>query len=324
MSLNRFSIPVAQELKAVEERLATQLNSEVFLINEVVQYIIQNGGKRLRPLLTLLSAKLAGYQGEAAIKLAAAMELIHTASLLHDDVVDDAGLRRGKPSTKSKWGNSISVLVGDFFWCKMSQIIVEHGCLKTLKVVTDTITRTTEAEILEITKHSDFSVDEEIYLKVIGGKTAILLSACCRIGAILGGVSEVFEEALKRYGYDLGIAFQLSDDVLDYESEEEKFGKHRGSDLREGKLTLPLIVALRSADTKESHIIKNSLLTGRIESSDLKMVLEIIHKYDGIKETRRLAKHYVERAKTHLDIFKPSLEKESLIALADYVIERDE
>lgn len=324
MPVDRFAIPVAKELKEVERLFETGLNSDVPLINEVVQYIVQNGGKRLRPLLTLLSAKLAGFQGEAVIKMAAAMELIHTASLLHDDVVDDAGLRRGKPSTKSKWGNSISVLVGDFFWCQMSRIVVGHGSLRILKVVTDTITITTEAEILEITRHSDFSVDEEVYLKVIGGKTAALLSACCQIGAVLGGVSEVFEEALKRYGYDLGIAFQLSDDVLDYESEEEKFGKHKGGDLREGKLTLPLIVALRRANAADAHIIKDTLLSGRIESERLKTIVEIIQKHDGLQETRRLAKQYVEKAKAHLDIFKPSLEKESLLALADYVIERDE
>ncbi|MDP2600689.1 MAG: polyprenyl synthetase family protein [Deltaproteobacteria bacterium] len=324
MPVERFAIPVAKELKAVENLFATQLNSDVPLINEVVQYIIQNGGKRLRPLLTLLSAKLAGFQGEAVIKMAAAMELIHTASLLHDDVVDDAGLRRGKPSTKSKWGNSISVLVGDFFWCQMSRLVVGQGSLPILKVVTDTITKTTEAEILEITKHSDFSVNEEVYLKVIGGKTAALLAACCQIGAVLGGVSEVFEEALKRYGYDLGVAFQLSDDVLDYESEEEKFGKHKGVDLREGKLTLPLIIALRRANNEESHVIKDTLLLGRMDPARLKEIVEIIHKYDGIKETQRLAKQYVEKAKTHLDIFKPSLEKESLLVLADYVIERDE
>ncbi|MDO8527693.1 MAG: polyprenyl synthetase family protein, partial [Deltaproteobacteria bacterium] len=278
----------------------------------------------LRPLLTLLSAKLSGYQGAAAPKLAAAMEMIHTASLLHDDVVDDAQLRRGKTSAKAKWGNSISVLVGDFFWCKMSQIIVDHGCLRTLKVVTDTITVTTESEILEITKHSDFSVNEEVYLKIIRGKTAVLLSACCQVGAILGGVSESFEESLKRYGHDLGIAFQLADDILDYESEEEKFGKHKGSDLREGKLTYPLLVALRSANAEESQMIKDALLSGRIESDRLKKVLDIIYKYDGIEQARQLASHYIERAKASLHPFKPSLEKESLLALADYVIERDE
>lgn len=324
MPLESYSLPVAKELEEVEKVLATHLVSEVPLITQVVQYIIQNGGKRLRPLLTLLSAKISGYQGKAAPRLAAAMEMIHTASLLHDDVVDDAPLRRGKASAKAKWGNSVSILVGDFFWSKMAQLIVDHGCLRTLKVVTDTITTTTEAEILEITKHSDFSIDEETYLKIIRGKTAVLTAACCQIGAILGGVSENYQEALKRYGYDLGTAFQLADDILDYESEEEKFGKHKGGDLREGKLTFPLIVALRKATLSEAQIIKESLLTDRIETDHFKKVLDIIHNYDGLAETYKLARKYVERALDNLNPFKPSLEKESLLGLATYAVDRGE
>lgn len=324
MALDRFSLPVAKDLQSVERILANGLISDVPLVTEVVRYIIQNGGKRLRPLLTLLSAKLSGCQGEAAVKMAAAMEMIHTASLLHDDVVDDAHLRRGKSSAKAKWGNSVSVLVGDFFWCKTSQIVVDHGCLRILRIVTDTITVTTEAEILEITKHSDFSIDEEIYINIIRGKTAVLLSACCQIGAVLGGVSESFEEGLKRYGHDLGIAFQLTDDILDYESEEEKFGKHKGGDLREGKLTYPLLVALKMANREESQTIKDALLAGRIENEKFRSVLEIICRHDGLNAARNLARKYAERAKENLNPFKPSLEKEALLGLADYVIERGE
>lgn len=324
MSLAPYAIPVAKELEAAEDVLKKSLASEVALVTEVVQYIIQNGGKRLRPLLTLLAAKLSGYRGDAGPRLAAAMEMIHTASLLHDDVVDDASLRRGKPSPKARWGNSISVLVGDFFWCKMSQIIVAHGDLGILRVVTDTITRTTEAEILEITKHSDFSIDEETYLKIIGGKTARLLAACCQVGAILGEVAENHEAALKRFGFDLGIAFQLADDILDYVSEEAVFGKPKGGDLREGKLTFPLIVALRCADPRESKIIKNAMLADHLGSENFKTVLDIIHRHDGMEKTRQLAADYAAKAKNHLEPFKPSLEKESLLGLADYVIERDE
>ena len=322
MSLETYAIPVAKELEQVEEFLAFSLTSEVPLIGDVVQYIIQNGGKRFRPLLLLLSAKLAGYQGDAAPKLAAAIEMLHTASLLHDDVVDDAPLRRGLPSTKAKWGNSISILVGDFFWCKMSQIIVDHGCLKTLKVVTDTITETTEAQVLEITKHSDSAMNEETYLKIIRGKTALLLAASCRIGAILGNVSEKYEEALRRFGYDIGQAFQLADDILDYESEETLFGKSKGGDLREGKLTYPLIAALRHADTQETRIIKEALLSGKMESQEFKNVVAIIQRYQGFEKTKELAGSFVKKARGHLDFFKPSLEKEALLGLADYVVHR--
>lgn len=322
--LEPYSIPVAGELKEVERILKTHLDSNVPLVNEVVQYIIQNGGKRLRPLLTLLSARLSGYQGNAAPRLGAAMEMIHTASLLHDDVVDDAPLRRGHPSAKAKWGNSISILVGDFFWCKMSQIIVDHGSIKILKVVTQSITRTTEAQILEITKQSDFAMDQETYLKIIRGKTAALMAACSQIGGILGGVSESYEEALKRYGFDLGIAFQLTDDILDYSSKEESFGKNRGSDLREGRLTFPLIVALKRAAPEEAQLIKDSLLTDRIEPDRFKKILTLIDRYDGFGETRKLARKFVDQAKGHLEPFKHSLEKESLLGLADYSMERDE
>lgn len=322
--MQRFALPVAREMEQVEAVLQHYLHSEVELVNQVVQYIIQNGGKRLRPLLTLLSAKVCGYQGEeSAARLGAAMELIHTASLMHDDVVDDAPLRRGKPSAKAKWGNSVSVLVGDFFWCMMSKIIVEQGCLRTLKVVTDTITATTEAEILEITKHSNFSVTEEDYLRIVRGKTAVLLAACCQIGAILGGVSEKHEMALRRYGYDMGVAFQLADDILDYESEEEKFGKHKGGDLREGKLTLPLIVALRCGTEKERQTIKNVLLSGKIDLENFRDILEIIRRYGGIQEAESRAREFVEKAKRNLEIFKPSLERDALIGLADYAVERE-
>lgn len=323
MSLDQFSIPVAAELQEVEKIIAAETVSDVPLVTTVVQYIIENGGKRLRPLMTLLAARLAGATQVGAPKLAAAMEMIHTATLLHDDVVDDAPLRRGKPSAKAKWGNQISVLVGDFFWTKASEMIVEHGDLRVLQVMTRAIHITTEAEILEITKHNDYSIDEEIYLKIIRGKTAVLLSACTQIGAILGRVSEPFEEALRRYGMDLGVAFQLADDILDYESQEEKFGKKRGGDLREGKLTLPLLVALRQCTTSEQQLIKDGLLSDRIEPKRFQEIIDLIRRYGGFDHTRELARRFATKAKENLDAFKPSLEKESLLGLADYSVERD-
>ncbi len=323
MPLETYALPVTRELADVERVLHETLTSEVGLVTQAVHYIIQNGGKRIRPLLTLLSSKIAGYQGDAAIRMAAAMEMIHTASLLHDDVVDDAALRRGKASAKAKWGNSVSVLVGDFFWCKMSQIIVDHGSLKILKVVTDTITKTTEAEILEITRHSDLNVDEETYLKIIQGKTAVLIGACCQIGAVLGEVSESYEEALKQYGVNIGVAFQLADDALDYESDEDKFGKSKGGDLREGKLTFPILVALRHCNETEAKIVKDALMAGRIDPEKFKSVLDIIHRYDGINATHKMAKKFAQQAKDNLNCFKPSLEREALIGLADYVVMRE-
>ena len=323
MSLDPFAIPVAQELAEVEKIILRETTSEVGLVTRVVQYIIQNGGKRIRPLLTLLAARMSGGIGPGAARLAAAMEMIHTATLLHDDVVDDAPLRRGKPSTKAKWGNQISVLVGDFFWTKASEMIVRHGDLRVLEVITHAIHVTTEAEILEITKHNDSTIDEETYLKIIRGKTAVLLSACTQIGAILGRVSEPFEEALRRYGMEVGVAFQLADDILDYDSQEEKFGKRAGGDLREGKLTLPLLVALKACDRREEQLIKDGLLADRIEPGRFQEIVTLIHRYGGFETTRNLARQFATRAKENLDAFKPSLEKETLLSLADYAIERD-
>ena len=323
MSLDRFTIPVAQELKEVEAVIQKETTSEIYLITTVVQYIIGNGGKRLRPLLTLLAARMAGSKNLGSPNLAAAMEMIHTATLLHDDVVDNAPLRRGRPSTKAKWGNQISVLVGDFFWTKASEMVVRHGDLKILEVITRAINTTTEAEILEITKHNDCAIDEEIYIQIIRGKTAVLLSACAQIGAILGKVSEPFEEALRRYGMDLGIAFQLTDDMLDYNGDEEKFGKKKGGDFREGKMTLPLIIALKNSDTEEQQKIKDVFLADKLDPKQLKEITAIIQKYEGLKKTQELAKTFTDRAKENLAPFKPSLEKEALLGLADYAVERE-
>ncbi len=308
----------------MEAVLTAATTSEVPLITTVVQHIIQKGGKRLRPLLTLLSAKLSGYTGEGPVRIGSAIEMIHTATLLHDDVVDNADLRRGNPSVKAKWGNQVSVLVGDFFWTKASEMIVQEGNLKILEIITRAIRLTTEAEVLEITKHNDFGIEEEIYLKIIRGKTALLFSACCQIGAVFGNVSEPFEEAMRRFGADLGMAFQLTDDLLDYESDEEKFGKQKGGDLKEGKLTLPLIVALKQANLEEQKLIKGALLSGRLESQQLKGVLALIHKYNGMEYTRRLATEYVQRAKENLAAFKPSLEKEALLGLTEHTLTRSE
>ncbi|MBI2345521.1 MAG: polyprenyl synthetase family protein [Deltaproteobacteria bacterium] len=272
----------------------------------------------------MLSARICGYTGEAAPRIGAAMEMIHTASLMHDDVVDNAPTRRGKPSANAKWGNALSVLVGDYFWCKACEIIVQHGDFRLLKVVTDTITGTTEGEVLELTQSNDVGINEEEYLKIVRHKTAVLLSACCHAGAVLGKVSEMLETALRRFGLDLGIAFQLSDDVLDYVSEEERFGKTRGSDLREGKLTLPLIVALKRCTDPERAIIKDALLSTELSEVQLGKIIELLDKYEGIDYTRKLARDYAERAKSHLKPFKPSIEKDALLALADYVTSREE
>lgn len=324
MQLEKICLSIQDQLVNVEEIIRERTTSTVPIISQVVQYIIQNGGKRVRPAVTLLAARMCGYNGDATPPIAAAMEMVHTASLMHDDVVDNATTRRGKPSSNVKWGNQLSVLVGDYFWCKACEIIVQHGDFRLLRVITDTITGTTEGEVLELTKSNDVNIHEEEYLKIVRYKTGILLSACGQAGAILGRVSETLETALKRFGSDLGVAFQLADDVLDYVSEESRFGKSRGTDLREGKLTLPLIMVLKRCGDTERSAIKNALLSQDLGETDLLRVTEILHKYEGLEYARRLAQDYVEKAKAHLNPFKPSFEKESMLALADYVIAREE
>lgn len=322
MDLRDICLPIQHEVEQLEKVIYGSLSSEVPFIESVVEYVIRNGGKRLRPVLTILSAKLSGYRGQASISLGAAVEFMHTASLLHDDVIDNAPLRRGRVSINKKWGNHVSVLVGDFFYCRAMDILVRHGDLNVLRVITDAVTTTTEGEIFEITKSNDLATNRDDYLKIISGKTAALIGAACQTGAILGNVSEEFEQALKKFGFNLGLAFQLMDDVLDYTSCEEEFGKASGADLKEGKLTLPLILVLDRCSESEQQTVKNALIADTIEISHFKEVLKIIEKYDGAVETTRLAKSYIQKAKEKLDPFKPSLEKDTLMTIADYVVLR--
>ncbi len=324
MQLEPLLLPISSDLAKVENILAQSCATSVGTITQVVQYIIQNGGKRLRPALTILAARISGNTSDAAMRVGAAMEMVHTASLLHDDVVDNAPTRRGRPSANSKWGNQISVLVGDFFWCKACEIIVDLEQPRILATITKAIVGTTEGEVIELVKSNDFDITEDEYLHIIQYKTALLIAASCQVGAQLAGVSELLEVALKRYGMELGMAFQLADDALDYVSDFDRFGKSRGTDLREGRLTLPVILALQRCDETEQRIVKDALLSPTHSDAQLAEVTAILEQYDCLADTRRRAEHHVARAKSHLDPFKPSLENDALRGLADYSILRGE
>ncbi len=320
--LKEICLPIREEVAQLESVLLQNLQSSIPFVQNVVEYVIQNGGKRLRPILTILCAKLSGYKGQAAVGLGAAIEFMHTATLLHDDVIDNASLRRGRASTNAKWGNHVSVLVGDFFYCRAMDILVKHGDLKVLQVITDAIQTTTEGEIFEITKSNDLDTTENDYLQIITGKTAVLMAAACQIGAVLGHLPEELEHGLRRFGLNLGIAFQLMDDVLDYTASEEEFGKVNGTDLKEGKLTLPLIQVLKKCSDEEAKIIKHTLIADELDDARFRQVFELVVKYDGIRETLSMAKGYVQKARACLAAFKPSLEKETLLSVADYVLFR--
>ncbi len=324
MALEEICLPIKQDLLAVEEVIQKRLTSSVPFVTDVAEYVIKNGGKRLRPVLCLFSSRLAGAPGPMAVDCAAAMEFFHTATLMHDDVIDNAELRRGKSSTNNRWGNHVAVLVGDFFYCQASALLVGTGNLKIIRLITEAMQATTEGEILEITKSNDLGTAEEDYLKVVTNKTAILMAAACKTGGFLANISDEYIAALGEYGLNLGVAFQLADDVLDYIADDAKFGKVRGTDLREGKLTLPLIVALQQCNEGERRLIKDALIAEDLDESRLREIISVINHYGGIDYTLKRARASVERAKNALLPFKPSIEKEALLSLAYFVIDRKE
>jgi octaprenyl-diphosphate synthase len=311
---------IRDDLEKVDQEFRKNLRSSVPIISAVGEHLLRSGGKRFRAKLLLLSAKLCGYSGENHISMAGLIEFIHTATLLHDDVVDKAKLRRGIESANSKWGNEACVLVGDFLFTKCFTRMVESGNWKILHTISKATTIMAEGELEELIRTNDLSLTEETYLSIIARKTAYLISAATQIGAILGNVSEEKEEALAQFGMNVGIAFQLIDDNLDYTS--NKSGKKIGIDLQDGKITLPLIIALNQCNEEERAFIRKLTDSQPFAEEAFFNVVKIIDQYHGIRYAWEKAKAYVERAKDRLHLFPDSKEKEALHALADYVLER--
>jgi octaprenyl-diphosphate synthase len=313
---------IGEDLKNVELQFKKDLQSEVPLIRKVGEYILASGGKRIRPALLLLSARLAGYSGDRQIPLASVIEFIHTATLLHDDVVDSATLRRGLASANTLWGNSASVLIGDFLFSKSFSIMVEDGDLNILRVLSSATTKIAEGEVLQLICTSDLDTTEERYIEVVKRKTAILLAAACQAGAILGGVPPEREQALSDYGMDLGIAFQLIDDLLDYTADEAEFGKSIGHDLEEGKITLPLIHTITNCTAVERELIGEVVAKTELTNEDFATVFKLVGKYDGLGYTIAAAERHIAACKKHLAPFESSPTKEAMIELAEYVLSR--
>lgn len=322
--LDQICLPIKSQLERVEQIIDQSVVSSVPLATEVARYTTKGGGKRIRPALFLLTAKLCSANDSSLPALAAAIELVHTASLLHDDVVDDALMRRGRQATRAKWGNQISVLVGDFMWCCASSLFLESAPSRLYNIISQAITDTTEGELLEITKQSNHALGKDVYLNIIGGKTAALFAACAQAGAVVAQIPQEFERSLKDYGHNLGMAFQLTDDVLDYTCGEKSLGKIPGSDLKEGKLTLPLIAALESASPEEASFIRSAVIGGSLTEGRLVEISSIVNNRGGVSVTVDLARRYAERAKANLSIFKSSIERDALVLLADYVVQRGE
>lgn len=322
MNFEQAISPIEEELRAVEAEMARNLFSEITMIPRVGHYLISSGGKRYRPILLLSCARLCGYNGPRAVPLASTIEFIHTATLLHDDVVDRAFVRRGIASANSVWGDGASVLVGDFLFTKSFSNIVQDGNLHILEVVSSATTRMAEGEVMQLVKMGDPGMTEEDYYYVVVNKTAVLISAACQIGGILGNVSAEKEKALADFGFNLGIAYQLMDDTLDYVSEEETLGKSIGKDLGEGKITLPLIYTLRICSQPEQVRLFQIIRNPNRGEEDLECVMKAIQDCEGIAYTIRRAEEFVARAKAFLSLFPPGREREALLAISDYTVQR--
>ncbi|MEI9477386.1 MAG: polyprenyl synthetase family protein [Deltaproteobacteria bacterium] len=310
------------DLEKVDREFQKNLGSSVPIISEIGEYLRRSGGKRFRAKLLLLSAKLCGYRGDFHISMAGLIEFIHTATLLHDDVVDKAELRRGSASANSIWGNEACVLVGDFLFTKCFSLMVESGNWEILRTISNATMLMAEGELEELLNTRDILLSEENYLSIITRKTAILISAATKIGAILANVSEEKKKALFDFGTDVGIAFQLIDDNLDYTSKQEEFGKKIGIDLQDGKITLPLIFTLSRCNQEEKAFIQKTVESDPITEEAFFDVVNIIERYQGIQYTQRRAKEYIERAKRRLDLFPNDREREALYVMADYILQR--
>lgn len=321
-ALDHVSALVADDLIKVNQVIVDKMDSPVALIPQLAGHIIAAGGKRLRPIMTLASSALCGYQGERHISLAACVEFIHTATLLHDDVVDDSDLRRGQDSAKAVWGNQASVLVGDFLFSRAFQLMVHDGSLRVLKILSDASATIAEGEVMQLMTTNDTETSEEAYMDVIRAKTAKLFAAASEIGAVVAERPAAEAAALESYGTNFGIAFQLVDDVLDYSAEQTKLGKTIGDDFREGKITLPVVLAWRRGTDRERQFWRNTLETMEQSDGDLEEAIGLMNKYDTLTDTIERSRHYGAMARDSLGLFPDSEIKQALRDLIDFCIDR--
>jgi octaprenyl-diphosphate synthase len=314
---------VEDDLARVEALSAAQTRSDVALVGEIGSYIREGGGKRIRPALLLLAARLCGFRGERAVLLGAVVEFIHTATLLHDDIIDQATTRRGRRSVNARWGNDITVLAGDFLYTKSMAMALSQDNLEILRLLSDVTLRMIEGELLEIERCANMAVDVEDHLDIIRRKTADLFSACTRIGALLGGVAPERQDALARYGLHLGICFQMVDDLLDFTADAATLGKPVANDLREGKLTLPAIFMLRRGDGGVREAIATVLEDRGFERVAAAEIARLARETGALDEARAMAAQYAERAVRDLQHFEPSVHREALEALPEFILARD-
>jgi octaprenyl-diphosphate synthase len=318
-ALSQIFEPIRGDLEKVDTEFARHVQSQVELIPKIGQYIQTAGGKRMRPAVLLMAARLSGYEGDRSILYAAVVEFIHTATLVHDDIIDDSDLRRGRLAVHSRWGNDVTVLLGDYLYIKSMALALTHDTLDIVRLLCDVTLRMIEGELYQLTKNGDADITEEEHFDIIRRKTAYLFGGCAQIGGLLGKVTPEREQALREYGFNLGIAFQLVDDLLDFTG-----GKPIGSDLREGKVTLPLIHLLaQSNDGAGSRIVREIIASRSVTEEQWNELLGVLKDHASIDYAYRRAVEFAERAKKPLYAFPPSSERDALLALPDYVLSRD-
>ena len=315
--------PVRDDLDAVEREFARQVQSQVHVIPEIGNYLLKSGGKRVRPAVLLMSARLCGYIGPRAILNAAVVEFIHTATLVHDDIIDDADVRRGRKAVHSQWGNDVTVLAGDFLYIKSMAMALTQDTLDIVRLLCDVTLRMIEGELYQLTKNGVVDLSEEEHFDIIRRKTAHLFGGCAQIGGMLGEVGAEKEQALRDYGFSLGIMFQLVDDLLDFTGAAEALGKPVGADLRDGKITLPLIHLLEHGGPEAGELIRGVVRDRDVTVEDWARIKALLTEHRSIDYAYGRAVEFGEAAKRQLRVFPPSPEREALMALADFVLLRD-
>ena len=315
--------PIRDDLKQVEREFARQVQSQVELIPTIGNYIQDGGGKRIRPAVLLMAARMAGYSGEAAVLYASVIEFIHTATLVHDDIIDESELRRGREAVHTRWGNHVTVLFGDFLYLKSMSLALSQDRLEIVRLLCDVTLRIVEGEIYQLTKNGNVDLTEEEHFDILHRKTAYLFAGSAKIGGMLGSTTREQQDALWEYGMNIGMAFQIADDVLDFTGDEVVLGKPVGGDLREGKVTLPVIHLLSRGDAHASTLIRKVVAERNVTIEEWREIRGLLAQSRSTEYARRIAADYIDRAKKALYAFPSSDARDALMYLPDYVISRD-
>jgi octaprenyl-diphosphate synthase len=307
----------------VEEELVRQSSCGIPLIDSIGQYICRSGGKRIRPAILLLGSEMCGYEGSVGPKIGAVIEMIHSATLVHDDIIDNANVRRGRASVNAQWGNEITVLMGDWLYMTSFRLALGERNLKILDILIDATRKMVEGELIQLTLNGNLDITEEQHMDISVRKTACLFSACSQLGGVLGAAGEEKEELLRLYGLNVGLAFQLVDDVLDLTSDENVLGKPVGSDLKEGKLTLPLIYLMRDGEPHHRKLVRNALSDENLDAAGREEISQLVRDYHTAERVLKKAHDYAEQAQACLKDFPPCKARDAMMSIPDYIVERD-